>query len=143
MEYRRFGSEYYVRLDKGDEIISSLAEICAKEGIRAGSVKGIGGCGEATVGVFDIGKKAYDEHTVNAMLEMISLDGNITEYEGKPYIHAHASFAYHEDGEIRQLSGHLISAVICLTGELVITPAEGCIKRRYIEDLGIRIWEFE
>ena len=33
--------------------------------------------------------------------------------------------AYREDGAIKSISGHLLKAVIGLTGEIVITPAAG------------------
>ena len=33
MEYRKIGDNYYVRMDRGDEIISTLLEICEKESI--------------------------------------------------------------------------------------------------------------
>jgi len=143
MEYRRFGNDYYIRLDKDDEIHSSLLSVCEKENISVAYIKGIGGCDKATVGIFDLEKKVYNEETVTAMLEMISLDGNITTYEGKPYLHAHATFAYREGGEAKLLSGHLISAVIGLTGEIILSPANGKISRKYIEELGIRIWDFD
>ena len=42
MEYRKFADTYVIRLDKGEEIISSLQAICEKENIRLGSVEGIG-----------------------------------------------------------------------------------------------------
>ena len=38
MEYRKFADTYVIRLDKGEEIISSLQAICEKENIRLGSV---------------------------------------------------------------------------------------------------------
>ncbi|MBQ9247025.1 MAG: DUF296 domain-containing protein [Ruminococcus sp.] len=143
MDYRKFDNKIYVRLDKGDEITASLIAVCAKEQITVAQVQGIGGCETATVGVFDMAKRAYNETTVNGMLELISLDGNVTEYEDKPYLHAHAVFAYEENGEKRTLSGHLLSAVIGLTGEIVLTPANGSISRKYIDELGIRIWDFK
>lgn len=143
MDYRKFDNKIYVRLDKGDEITASLIAVCAKEQITVAQVQGIGGCETATVGVFDMAKRAYNETTVNGMLELISLDGNVTEYEDKPYLHAHAVFAYEENGEKRTLSGHLLSAVIGLTGEIVLTPASGSIGRKYIDELGIRIWDFK
>lgn len=143
MEYRSFDGRYYIRLDKDDEIISSLTAICEKEKIKAGHIEGIGGCMSATTGVFDLDTKEYEKETVDGMLELISLSGNVTEYEGKPYIHAHATFAYRDNGETRYLSGHLLKAVIGLTGEIVLTPANGRIVRKYIDELGIRIWDFE
>lgn len=143
MEYRKFDEKIYVRLDKDDEIIKALGEVCAKEKLSVAQIQGIGGCDSVTVGVFDTEKKAYNETTVTGLLEMTSLDGNLTEYEGKPYLHLHAAFAYREDGMIKTISGHLLKAVIGLTGEIVITPADGKIGRRFIEDLGIRIWDFK
>ena len=46
MEYRQFGSTYYVRLDRGDEIISSILNICRTEHIESAVYSGIGGCSE-------------------------------------------------------------------------------------------------
>ncbi len=143
MEYRKFNDKYYARLDPGDEVIGSLLRLCEEENIRLAQVQGIGGCCEATVGVFNTEKQAYREKTVKCLLEMLSLDGNVTEYEGKPYLHVHAAFAYREGSELRQLAGHLLKATVGLTGEIVITPAEGKLGRKYIEDLGIRVWSFE
>ena len=147
MEYRIYNGAYYVRLDPGDEIMTALGELCAAEGIRAGHVQGIGGCGRATVGVFDPAAKKYDEHTVEAMLELISLNGNVTmndgKPDGKPFLHLHAAFAYHKDGEAKVLAGHLLEAVISLTGEIVLTPADLSITRRYDDGLGIRVWDFK
>ena len=142
MDYRNYSGKYYVRLDKGDEVVASLPALCRKEEIALAQVQGIGGCGEVTVGVFDTETKTYREETVTGTLEMISLDGNITEYEDKPFLHAHATFAYHRDGEAKLLSGHLLKAVISLTGEIVLTPADGKIGRKYLDDLGIRVWDF-
>ena len=142
MEYRRFDRDYYIRLDKGDEIITSLLALCEREGITAGSVSGIGGCGYAAVGVFDLAKKEYVRREERTLLELVSLNGNITTFEGKPYAHVHTLFAYQKGGELGTLAGHLLEAVIELTGELVLTPAEGVIGRRYDEALGIRTWDF-
>lgn len=143
MEYRKFSEKYYIRLDKSDEVIASLLKLCEKERISVAQIQGIGGCDTVTTGVFDLEKRVYNEETVSGMLEMISLDGNITENEGKPYLHAHATFAYKEDGETKLLSGHLLRAVIGLTGEIVLTPADGRISRRFVEEDGIRVWDFE
>lgn len=142
MEYGKFGEKYYIRLDRGDEILTSLLELCEKEDLRVAQIQGIGGCMRAVVGIFDPDKKEYVKHEVEAMLELISLDGNLTEYEGKPYIHAHASFAYNSEDGAQVLSGHLLEAVIGLTGEIIITPADGHIGRKFIPELGIRVWDF-
>ena len=142
MDYRKFDEKLYVRLDRGDEIINTISDVCKRECLTAAQIQGIGGCSCVTVGIFDLEKKAYNETTVSGMLEMISLDGNLTIYEEKPYLHVHAVFAYEEDGAPKVIAGHLLKAEIGLTGEIVLTPAKGSISRKYIEELGIRVWDF-
>ena len=144
MDYRKFSDKYFIRLDKGDEITASLAALCKQEGVTAAAVQGIGGCGYAAVGVFDPEAKTYRRQEVASTLELISLDGNVTFYEDQPYLHLHASFAYHDEQDApRVLAGHLLEAVISLTGEIVLTPAGGVITRRYDDALGIRVWDFQ
>ena len=47
MEYKKLGETYYVRMDRGDEIISNILEICRKESIPSAIFSGIGGCSSA------------------------------------------------------------------------------------------------
>ena len=35
MDYRKFSNTYYVRMDRGDEIISCILDLCRKEGIAS------------------------------------------------------------------------------------------------------------
>ncbi|MBR6841456.1 MAG: hypothetical protein IKM77_04050 [Prevotella sp.] len=44
MEYRKIGDNYYIRMDRGDEIIGNLLSICEKESIPSAVFSGIGGC---------------------------------------------------------------------------------------------------
>ena len=44
MEYRKYGDTYYVRMDRGDEIIENLLDLCRKEQIASCTYSGIGGC---------------------------------------------------------------------------------------------------
>ena len=43
MDYRKFDKTYYIRADKGDEIISCILEVCKKEKISSAIYSGIGG----------------------------------------------------------------------------------------------------
>ena len=144
MDYREFKDKFYLLLDKGDEIIASLTALCEKEQLRAASFEGIGGCDHVEVGIFDPDKKSYVTHVQDGLLELVSLNGNVTRYEDRPYIHAHAVFAYHDEAMRAQtLSGHLLSAQIGLTAEIAVTPVDLPITRKYVDELGIRVWEFD
>lgn len=40
MEYRKIGDNYYIRMDRDDEIISNLVSICEKESIPSAVFSG-------------------------------------------------------------------------------------------------------
>ena len=42
MEYRRFGSDCVIRIQKGEEILAALRQVCIQENIVLASVNGIG-----------------------------------------------------------------------------------------------------
>ena len=41
MEYRKNGNHYVVRIDRGEEVLEKLTELCSKEGIASGAVYGL------------------------------------------------------------------------------------------------------
>lgn len=60
MEYRKFGNDYIVRIDRGEEILESLAKVCKAEHILLGTLNGLGAVGEVTLGVFNRDIFAYE-----------------------------------------------------------------------------------
>ena len=52
MEYKKIGETYYVRMDRDDEIISNILEICREESIPSAIFSGIGGWKSAELQVF-------------------------------------------------------------------------------------------
>ena len=140
MEYKRFGNTLAMRLDKGDEITEQLLFAAQKENIRLASVTGIGATDDATVGVYDPQKQAYDKHTLTGPHEITGLVGNINTMQGEPYVHVHITCAG-SDGAVK--GGHLLRGVISLTGEILVQIADGAVDRRRNETLGINTWDFE
>lgn len=143
MEYKKHGDLIYLRLDKGDETVNSILKVCEKENISSATYSGIGGCGDVTVATLIPENNNFIKHNKRGLLEMISLTGNITsDLDGKLHSHAHAMFSYFENNKLEFLGGHLQSAVISYTGEIVITPVQnGLISRKHDADLGIDIWK--
>ena len=140
MEYKRFDKTIAVRLDKNDDIISSLINVAEKENIRAGSFSGIGATDNFTVGIFCLKKQTYEKLTFNdGNYEITSLNGNITFVDGKPYIHVHITCAG-KDGNV--VGGHLLEGIISLTCEIFINAADGEIGRKHDEELNINRFDF-
>lgn len=139
MEYRKFGCQYVIRIDRGEEIITALKEICRKEKIRCASVQAIGAVDDFEVGLFDVEKKVYHSEHYHFPAEVTSLLGTVTEKEGEPYLHLHMNAA---DGDHKVYGGHLNSAVISATCEMVVTVIDGQVDRRLDEQTGLNLFQF-
>ena len=87
------------------------------------------------------------QHERNGMLEMISLQGNmVTDVNGRLKEHAHGMFSYllADSGAIAYLGGHLHSAWISYTGEIVLDVVEdGFIGQQFDPVTGIDVWKLE
>lgn len=141
MDYKRIGNEYYLRLDKKEEVMSSIIEFCKKEDIKTAHFQGIGACDKVICQTLNLKTHEFASHEKTGMLEMLSLIGNIALDDNKNLsIHAHASFSYVENDEVKLFGGHLKEAFICYTGEIIISPAAETITRSI--ETGMNIWKF-
>lgn len=144
MEYRRFGETYYVRLDRGDEIISSILDVCRAEHIGSAIYTGIGGCGEAQIQTYLPETNEFEMQTLAGMLELVSLTGNvISDDAGELYHHTHALLSYKEGEEHRVAAGHVRSITVSYTAEIDLRPVVGgVIMRQYDPETGTGFWSF-
>ncbi len=137
MNFKKFGSRYVVRLDKGDEIVSSLKQFCTENNIRLGSITGIGAANSVTIGLFETASKQYHSNTLTGDYEITSLNGNVSSMNNEVYLHLHISIS---DSAYKAYGGHLTSAVISGTCELLIDTIDGTIERQFDEDTGLNIY---
>jgi len=145
MDYRIFNNTAYIRLDRGDEIIGSIKEICGKEHIGSAIFSGIGGCKQAEIQTFIPETGSFETQTVEGMLELVSLNGSIiTDENGEYYSHAHAMFSFKKDGEHHTAAGHIKSITVLYTAEIELRPTVGgSIKRRPDPETGTGFWSFD
>lgn len=138
MKYKRFGEDIVVRLEVGEEVVASLAEIAEREGVTFASVSGIGAADDIAVSVYDVKAKKYFDNEFREPMEITSLLGTVSEKDGAPYIHIHAT-AGRADGTV--IGGHLKRAVISATCELVLHTVYGRVPRFYDERTGLNLME--
>jgi hypothetical protein len=136
MKFKWNGNKIILRLEKGEEVIESLKGICKKAGVKAGMILGIGAVDEAVIGTYLPSKKGYDKIEVNGNCEITSLVGNVSLFEGEPFLHTHVTLAM-EKG--KQLGGHLFSAMVSATFEGVLEPMDQPLERRRVEDLNLNL----
>ena len=143
MDYRKMGNAVYIRMDRGDEIIGKILEICRKEDIGSAVFSGIGGCSEAQIQTFVPETGSFETRTISGMLELASLNGNIVTYENGLYHHTHAVFSYKQGEEHRIDAGHIKSITVLYTAEIELRPVVGgTIRRKADPETGTGIWSF-
>lgn len=127
-----------IRLEKGEEIVSSIIKACEENNIKLGILTGIGAMSYVEVGYFDIDKKEYFSNEYNGHLEIISLMGNITTKDEKVYLHPHIIFS--DEGNFAK-GGHLNKGIISATGEIIIQIIDGRVNRYFDEEIGLNLME--
>ena len=140
MEYRKFPQGYVLRLDPGEEIVSSLTRLVADENIALASVSAIGAANDVTIGIFNTAEKKYYSQRYQGDYEISALVGSVTRKEGEPYLHLHITIGNPVTGQVH--AGHLTSAVISATLELFLQVWDGQVGRKFSDQVGLNLFEF-
>ena len=129
-----------VRMDPGEEILTTLAQLCRDEHILLGEFRALGAADELELGVYDVAKQQYFKQTFHGAYEITSLFGTISEKDGDVYLHAHLSASTYDGATI---GGHLNKAVISGTCEMVVEPMEGHCGRELNPLTGLNDLSFD
>jgi predicted DNA-binding protein with PD1-like motif len=133
VRYFVLGPTYVVRLDAGEKIIETLKALCERDAIGGAFFSGLGGVNEAEIGHFDPALKDYTWAKLSGPREIVSLTGNITKIDGRPFIHAHIALG---DNTFAVRGGHLKEAVVSMTCEIILTRFRDDIGRKKDEASG-------
>lgn len=133
MKSQRTGYGWLVRLDAGEEIITSLSTWAEAHGVQGGAISGIGAVGEAELGFFWRDRKEYERRTFTGEHEILSLLGNFSLLEGRPFPHCHLILA---GPDFVPYGGHLFRGVVTVTCEVHVVVSETAIVRASRPDLG-------
>ncbi len=139
MEYRLFNDTYVIRLDRGEEVMTVLTDLCQREGIQLGSVAGIGAADRAILCLYDVVEKAYSKQVFNEPMEITSLMGTVSCKQGKTHLHLHATLS---DAHMQAHGGHVNALVIGGTGEIFLRALPGQVGRRLDEETGLNVLSF-
>ncbi len=138
MEYRKIDEKHFVvRLAIGEEIHDSLVALAEKENITFAMIQGIGAVREVTLGLYHLDRKEYRETKLYGIKEIISLTGTLDRLQEKPYGHFHIALGG-EGGTT--WGGHMVSGIIGITAEIVVTCFDTTLVRKRDESLGFNMW---
>lgn len=138
MKYKKFDNTYVVRIEKGEEVISKLTDLCNKESIKLGSITGIGATDKLVIGLFDTNSKQYHKTTLTGPMEITSLMGNVSTKDGETYLHIHINVC---NADMQVYGGHLNECYISATCELHITKIDGEVDRYFDESIGLNLYK--
>ncbi|MBI4037995.1 DNA-binding protein [Candidatus Curtissbacteria bacterium] len=138
MVFNKTTGQILIRLSKGEELIENLTKFCQKHGIKTAQVMGIGAVLWADIGHYDLSKKEYLYKKYEHTMELTSLLGNVSEKDGKPYLHLHVNIS---DKDGKTYGGHLKEAVCAGTIEIFLTPIETTLNRRFDNETGLALWD--
>lgn len=131
------GGRYVVSIDNHIEIVEALTAFCKAQGIRSGSISGIGAIGKMTLRFFDPTTKKYVDREFVEQMEIAGLTGNISTLDGKVYLHLHIVAGRRDYSAI---AGHLLCATLSGAGEFVVEDFGTEIPRVYSPELGLNVY---
>ena len=132
---------FAVIFDTGEDPIEGLTRLATDQNLNASSFTAIGAFSEALLGYFDWEKKDYERIPVREQTEVLSLIGDIA-VEGADVkkVHAHVVLG-RRDGSA--CGGHLLSAKVRPTLEIILTESPGYLQRRHDPASGLTLIRFD
>lgn len=135
MNIVRTSSGFVVRLHRGQRLIESLVLLAENEKINGAFFYGLGGADSARLGIYYADdRRSYDYKWFAGPLEVTNVTGNISIYDNKIKVHAHATIS---GVDLNVSGGHVEELIVGPTLELFITPTDSELRRVYDEQTGL------
>jgi len=138
MQHIPSNTSHLLVLERGEELHESLARFSSENNLRAAWLAGIGGASSVELGFYDLALRDYSWRTLDETLEIVSLTGNLSIVDGKPFWHIHGVFS---NKDYQALGGHVRSMTVGLTCELHITPLNIALTRNLDSTTGLKLLE--
>ena len=142
MEYKdcTVHSRTQIVLDQGEKVLETLTSHCEKRGIKSGIITALGAVRNATVGYYRLSDKQYVFKEYPEDLELVSLIGNVSLVDDKPFIHAHVTLG---NPDMQLVGGHLKEAEVAVTLEVHLIDFNETFMRSHDETIGLNLLNFK
>lgn len=132
------GRAFVGRLETGSDLVQEIERFCAEQGITAAQVTVIGAVRRARYAYYEQVDHRYRELESETHHEVVGFVGNISLREGRPFLHAHATFA---DADGATVGGHLLPGCVVFAGEVMIRElGDVSLVRLHDEETGLALW---
>ncbi|MDX1535179.1 MAG: PPC domain-containing DNA-binding protein [Candidatus Spechtbacterales bacterium] len=129
-------NRYLLRLDPGEELLSTIQDFCKDKNIKNAWLEGIGSSDLVVLAYYNLNKQEYLKNEYKERMEIMSILGNIAIKEGELFCHAHGVFGR---PDMSTLGGHIVKCVVSATAEINLTTYSGPVERLKDEDTGLHL----
>jgi len=127
---------YAVIFYKGDDAMSGLTDFAVQHQVDDARFTAIGAANGATLAWLDPAAKIYHRIPVTQQVEVLSLIGDMTTFNGKPIVHMHAVLGK-PDGTT--IGGHVFELDVNPTLEVMVTVNTAPLKRKPDDASGMKV----
>jgi predicted DNA-binding protein with PD1-like motif len=132
------GRGFVGRLPTGSDLIAEIERFCAEHNVLAAQVTAIGAVRHAAFAYYDEETKGYVDLESSTHREIVGFTGHISERDGRPFLHAHATFG---DASGATVGGHLRAGNEVFMVEIMIREITGVsLVRTFDEATGLHLW---
>jgi len=118
---------YSIVFYKGDEALSGLTDFAIAHKITDAHFTAIGAAGSATLAWLDLSAKNYRRIPVTQQVEVLSLIGDIAQFNDKPVVHMHAVLGKPDGSTV---GGHVFELHVNPTLEVFLTVNSVPLKKK-------------
>lgn len=133
------GRNFLFRIPEGETLPEAVNRFAEEKNVLVGTITGIGSLRNPKIGYFDEEMGEYKVIQLEGLYELVSLMGNISLKDGKPFAHIHVSLGG-PDG--RLYGGHLVEGEV-FVAEIFIQELLGEPLERKPYGKGLMLWEAE
>ncbi len=137
MKIINLGDKYLARLNRGEELISSLNNLVKELDLESAWISGLGAADKLTIGYYDFANRKYHWFDYGpGTYEVINITGNLSFFDDEPIWHLHGMFS---DTDCSTFGGHIKSLNVSVTLELLITSFAAKLERQFDEETGLNL----
>ena len=132
------GRAFVGRLGTGSDLVEEIERHCAEQGVTAAQVTAIGAVRRARFAYYEQDGRRYREMESDTHHEITGFVANVSLRDGKPFLHAHATFS---DADGHTVGGHLLPGIEVFAAEVMIRELAGvALIRQHDEETGLALW---
>jgi predicted DNA-binding protein with PD1-like motif len=126
MQYGVVDTKYLIKIERGESVVSTITDLCRREGIQNATFTGIGAVSWVECGYYALAEKKYYFIEYDELVEVVSLTGNVMLKDGEPFVHVHGVFTNTKN---EAFGGHIVEMKVGVVLEVVLESLASAFTR--------------